>query len=162
MHVFCFLNNKCEDIATACLMVEVLMEVGVLLGRDLKPSPPIFHSLHPCISPQLATKPCYCYSLNLTFPYTSTQWWKWAFSFPTSGNSVSCTVKKTLPHAQQAQGIEWVLWINQHPWFKAEASTSFEILVQRDLFQVITMSNMFSNHCALQLVRLEEQYGHYS
>ena len=38
MHVFCFLNNKCEDIATACLMVEVLMEVGVLLGRDLKPS----------------------------------------------------------------------------------------------------------------------------
>ena len=94
MHVFCFLNNKCEDIATACLMVEVLMEVGVLLGRDLKPSPPIFHSLHPCISPQLATKPCYCYSLNLTFPYTSTQWWKWAFSFPTSGNSVSCTVKK--------------------------------------------------------------------
>ena len=68
MHVFCFLNNKCEDIATACLMVEVLMEVGVLLGRDLKPSPPIFHSLHPCISPQLATKPCYCYSLNLTFP----------------------------------------------------------------------------------------------
>ena len=31
----------------------------------------------------------------------------------------------------------------------------------RNLFQVKTMSNkMFSNHCALQLVRLKERHGH--
>ena len=43
---------------------------------------------------------------------------------------------KTFPKAQRIPGIEWVLWLILQLYFKAEASTSFEILAKQNQAEV--------------------------